>query len=105
VYGGGPVASPVLYEADRVRLRLESGGLFEDVPRTAAGTAIIGDPRNDENMIVSGLHAAFIAFHNEVVAQQPPPPGQPLTPARRPAPLHIPFCRTAWLLCRGHSGG
>ena len=69
LYGGGPVASPVLYEADRVRLRIESGGLFEDVPRNASGTAIIGDPRNDENMMVSGLHAAFILFHNKVVAQ------------------------------------
>jgi hypothetical protein len=69
VYGVGPVVSPHLYEPDRIRLRIESGGLFEDVPRQSNGAAIIGDPRNDENLIVSGLHAAFILFHNRVVAR------------------------------------
>ena len=29
--------------------------------------AIIGDPRNDENMIIAGLHAAFLLFHNHAV--------------------------------------
>jgi Animal haem peroxidase len=69
VYGGGPLVSPQLYERghDRAKLRIESGGLFEDVPRDSNGTAIIADPRNDENMIISGLHAAFIKFHNNVV--------------------------------------
>jgi hypothetical protein len=67
MYGGGPVASPHLYQSDRVRLRIESGGLFEDVPRQANNTAIIADPRNDENVMISGLHAAFILFHNRVV--------------------------------------
>jgi len=50
-----------------------------DVPRVLAGTnaavteadstftAIIGDPRNDENLIVSQLHHAMLAFHNQVV--------------------------------------
>src|SRR5689334_20512275 len=33
VYGGGPTASPTLYDADRTKLRIENGGLFEDVPR------------------------------------------------------------------------
>jgi hypothetical protein len=68
VYGRGPMEDPQLYEAgDRAKLRLESGGLFEDLPRTAAGTAIIADPRNDENIIISGLHAAILKFHNLVV--------------------------------------
>jgi hypothetical protein len=68
VYGGGPRVSPQLYQrADRAKLRIESGGLFEDVPRDADGTAIIGDPRNDENVIISGLQAAFIVFHNNMV--------------------------------------
>ncbi|MGN9911347.1 peroxidase family protein [Phytohabitans sp. LJ34] len=69
VYGGGPVASPSLYQPDRVKLRIESGGLFEDVPRTASGTAIIADPRNDENVIISGLQAAMILSHNRAVDQ------------------------------------
>lgn len=67
VYGGGPQVDPELYESDQVRLRIESGGLFEDVPRTGDNTAIIADPRNDENAIISGMQAAFILFHNHVV--------------------------------------
>jgi hypothetical protein len=71
VYGGGPNPSPELYERRnrRVdpRLRIESGGLFEDLPRTPSNVAIIGDPRNDENLIISGFHAAMIQFHNNVV--------------------------------------
>jgi hypothetical protein len=67
LYGGGPIADPELYQPDRLRLRIESGGLFEDLPRMGNGTAIIADPRNDENAIISGLQAAFIRFHNAVV--------------------------------------
>jgi hypothetical protein len=67
VYGGGPTANPVLYQSDRVKLRIESGGLFEDLPRSGNGTAIISDPRNDENLMIAGLQAAFILMHNRVV--------------------------------------
>lgn len=68
VYGGGPVASRQLYMADdRAKLRIESGGAFEDLPRTSDGTAIIGDPRNDEHVIIAGLQCAFILFHNRAV--------------------------------------
>ncbi|MFT4136221.1 peroxidase family protein [Microbacterium sp.] len=38
-----------------------------DVPRTSAQTAIIGDPRNNENLIVSQLHHAMLRFHNAIV--------------------------------------
>jgi hypothetical protein len=74
VYGGGPVRSPQLYgrrtsrePLGGIKLRVENGGLFEDLPRTADGTAILGDPRNDEHVILAGLHAAFLLFHNEAV--------------------------------------
>jgi Animal haem peroxidase len=67
VYGGGPVASPSLYQSDRIKLRIESGGLYEDLPRNADGTAIIADPRNDENTMIAGIQAAMILFHNAVV--------------------------------------
>ena len=74
VYGGGPVRSPQLYgrrstrePLGGIKLRVEHGGLFEDLPRTADGTAILGDPRNDEHVILAGLHAAFLMFHNEAV--------------------------------------
>jgi hypothetical protein len=48
-------------------LRIESGGTFEDLPRTPEGVAIISDPRNDENVIIAGIHAAAILFHNHAV--------------------------------------
>jgi len=68
LYGGGPNANPEFYNpADRAKLRIESGGRFEDVPRQSNGTAIISDPRNDENVVISGLQSAFILFHNRVV--------------------------------------
>jgi hypothetical protein len=67
VYGGGPAESPDLYEDDRLRFVVESGGQFEDLPRDEDGAAIIADPRNDENLMISGLHAAFLKFHNGVV--------------------------------------
>jgi Animal haem peroxidase len=68
VYGAGPVAQQELYEEDdHVKLKVESGGLFEDLPRRADGAAIVGDPRNDENLIISGLHCAFLLFHNNAV--------------------------------------
>ncbi len=57
VYGQGPMMSPVLYDpSDPIKLKIEAGGLHEDLPRTADKTAIIGDPRNDENLVIAGLH-------------------------------------------------
>jgi hypothetical protein len=38
-----------------------------DVPRLSQGLAVIGDPRNDENLLVQQLHLAFMRFHNAVV--------------------------------------
>ena len=68
VYGGGPEEMPELYLADDpIRFRVESGGLFEDLPRGADGSAIIGDNRNDENMIIAGLQVAFLKYHNAVL--------------------------------------
>jgi heme peroxidase len=74
VYGGGPLADPELYvPVDRrsrerpTKLRIEHGGLFEDLPRNPDRSAIIADPRNDENLMIAGLQAAFIMFHNTAV--------------------------------------
>ncbi len=68
VYGAGPVMSPELYaDNDPIKLRVESGGAFEDLPRRPDGSAVIGDIRNDSNLLVSGLHAAFLEFHNHAV--------------------------------------
>ena len=68
VYGQGPVASPQLYDpADRDKLRIGFGGLFEDLPRLEDQSAVIPDPRNDEHLIIAGLQSAFILFHNNAV--------------------------------------
>src|SRR3954452_13050769 len=82
VYGGGPGVSPHLYDQGvdhgRTTMLVEPNTGSEtvcidhavryDVPRNAQGTALIGDPRNDENLIVDQLHLAFLRFHNRVVA-------------------------------------
>jgi hypothetical protein len=68
VYGGGPDTSPQLYDPrDRVKFRVEHGGRFEDLPRSADGRAIIADPRNDENLMIAGLQVAFLLAHNRAV--------------------------------------
>ena len=77
VYGTGPLDQPFLYESidhrDRgVKLLVgrppAAGGLAaEDLPRNEQGVALIADPRNDENAIVSQLHLLFVRFHNTVV--------------------------------------
>lgn len=36
-------------------------------PGASSRTAIIGDPRNDENLIVSQFHQTMLRFHNQVV--------------------------------------
>ncbi len=36
-------------------------------PSSSSNTAIIGDPRNDENLIVSQFHQTMLRFHNQVV--------------------------------------
>jgi hypothetical protein len=82
VYGGGPIASPHLYNATvdggRTTLLTEeipgSGAVSVasttrfDVPRNSQRTALIGDPRNDENLVVSQFHLALLRFHNQMVA-------------------------------------
>jgi hypothetical protein len=73
VYLGGPRRSPHLYGSsgsNKIKFRIGSTGgpnPFEDLPRTSNSTAIIGDPRNDENIMLAGLHAAVLLFHNKAV--------------------------------------
>src|SRR5262245_54813410 len=74
VYGRGPVDQPYLYEHDDLRLLLGEtlkNAPAQDVPRTRLGRAIIGDPRNDENVIIAQLHSIFLRFHNRMVALNP----------------------------------
>jgi len=70
VYGEGPSRSSELYDpTDRVKLRVErvEEDGFEDLPRRSDDSAIVGDDRNDENLVIAGLHAAFLKFHNHAV--------------------------------------
>jgi Animal haem peroxidase len=78
VFGGGPAIRPDLYVANPdgtagPALKIGSGGVHEDVPRVPNGdgtyTALIGDPRNDENVIIAGLHCGHILFYNNVLSQ------------------------------------
>jgi hypothetical protein len=71
VYGRGPAQDPQLYDpADGSKLLLTPNvnGVL-DVPRDATGRAMIGDRRNDENLIVLQFHKAVIQFHNRIVDQ------------------------------------
>jgi hypothetical protein len=86
VYGRGPANSPELYESDKQRLKIGmttgrirfgvTQAFPNDLPRRPtldpetpeSRRAIIGDPRNDENLIVAQTHLAFLKFHNKVVA-------------------------------------
>ena len=78
VYGRGPDDQPYLYEDGRTFIlgRPLSGAASNrrarDLPRSEVGDranprrAIIGDPRNDENVIVSQLQGLFHRFHNRI---------------------------------------
>lgn len=76
VYGLGPVVQPYLYDADGSLLvgrgtdapRSAGSPAKHDLPRNQQGRALIGDARNDENVIVAQLHLLFIRFHNAVMA-------------------------------------
>ena len=79
VYGRGPDDQPYLYRKDGRRMLLgekldenewdkNPRGLprhpsFKGEPQRA----LVGDPRNDENVIVSQLQCAMLRFHNQVI--------------------------------------
>lgn len=76
VYGSGPADQPFLYEPDELHLLVGDDKDFDqgrkkrpDLPRNTAKIrrALLGDKRNDENVIVSQLHTTFLRFHNKVV--------------------------------------
>ncbi|PCH64827.1 MAG: hypothetical protein COC09_01150 [Gammaproteobacteria bacterium] len=68
VYGFGPEANPHLYEGPTApgRLLVGNSGNPNDLARSENGTALIGDPRNDENIFVSQMQLLFIRFHNKI---------------------------------------
>jgi hypothetical protein len=83
VYGLGPDGSPHLYARDPDdpgslgpklllgrNINVDFGGVTgdfrNDLPRSPEGLALIGDARNDENLIVAQTHLAMLKFHNAV---------------------------------------
>ena len=79
IYGRGPSDQPYLYRDDGLHMLLGKKLTGNDkdpktrgVPRNSPdggdpARALIGDPRNDENVIVSNLQASFLRFHNSVI--------------------------------------
>lgn len=83
IYGRGPDGSPHMYARDPENGSTTSklligrnitvdfgnvvGEFRNDLPRSPEGHALIGDHRNDENLIVAQTHLAFLKFHNKVV--------------------------------------
>jgi Animal haem peroxidase len=83
LYGRGPDDLPYMYDGNKFRLGrpLFSNDVAtsaRDLPRyidpndpKAPRRALIGDKRNDENVIVSQLHGAMLRFHNKLVDLNP----------------------------------
>jgi hypothetical protein len=90
VYGRGPDDQPYLYFSDSstkapklILGKPLTGGTtaippITDLPRNDGNLppnlnarAIIGDPRNDENVIISQLQSLFFRFHNRFVTDNP----------------------------------
>ena len=80
VYGRGPDDQPYMYNRDNSFLLGDpiQGGdpNAADLPRNKPpanvdARALIGDPRNDENTIVSQLQGLFLRFHNRILAENP----------------------------------
>lgn len=79
LYGRGPSDQPYMYLGDKFRLgkpllALNKPTPSRDLPRyrdpenpNTPARALIGDKRNDENVIVSQLHCAFLQLHNRFV--------------------------------------
>lgn len=85
LYGLGAAQQPFLFQRDpatgkvipkmligRASASPSPGGiqlpdLPNDLPRNSVGRAVIGDERNDENLVVAQTHLAFLKFHNKIV--------------------------------------
>ena len=82
LYGMGPDLQPELYDQTGRLLightnfdldpfhRVQAVNLPFDLPRKdsiSSSEAILGDPRNDENLIVAQTHLLFLYFHNRLM--------------------------------------
>lgn len=67
LYGSGPTVQPYLYDASSHATKLLHSADGVDLARTGEQVALIGDPRNDENLLLAQTHLAMIKFHNTLV--------------------------------------
>lgn len=79
LYGAGPGPHRFLFEKNGPKFligRTDASpdaanvtipALPNDLERSRQGVALIGDHRNDENLLVAQTHLAFLKFHNKVV--------------------------------------
>lgn len=109
LYGLGPAVDPHLFARDPARGNQPGAKLLlgktvvggadptippdlpNDLPRSHEGQALIGDPRNDENLLVAQTHVALLKFHNKVVDHllaSPTPPDDIFDEARRVTTWH-----------------
>jgi hypothetical protein len=78
VYGSGPDDEPFQYDKDEPgKFIIGDSSGQPDLPRNSQGTALIGDPRNDENIIVRGLQLVFLQLHNKLFAEVAADPAIP----------------------------
>jgi hypothetical protein len=65
---GGPAGSAGTMAAMKIQIDFDVPRIHNPLnPAASTHTAVIGDPRNDENLIVGQLHHAMLRFHNKVV--------------------------------------
>lgn len=83
VFGGGPAVDPQLYAFDHKHLLVPgrlgapqadgfptvigNRSVFDLARNPANGEAILVEPRDDENQILSQISAAFVAFYNDFI--------------------------------------
>jgi hypothetical protein len=82
LYGRGPDDQPFMYIGNKFRLgrplleNTKSSNArdlprFDDPQNPGPKRALIGEKRNDENVIVAQLHSAMMQFHNKLVDKHP----------------------------------
>ena len=74
LYGRGPGDQPYMYTGKKFQqgdaINGNPGHHGKDLPRFK-GRALIGDPRNDENSLISQLQGLMLQFHNRMVDDNP----------------------------------
>lgn len=71
LFGGGPRLDPELYSADHKHLLVSgtpgTSGVYDLARDPLTGQAILVEPRDDDNQIISQVTGAFAAFYNDFV--------------------------------------